>query len=170
MITVKDTSNVEKLLKVLNKLYTTSIQIGIFGDDKDSTVLMIARVQEFGLQIKVTDKMRGYLAANGLYLKKTTEFINIPERSYIRAGFDKERETFLKAGQRLLSQVISLNLPPETFFETYGDYLSKQIRKFLNELSSPPNHPYTIKNKGSSNPLVNTGRLRDSITYKVESR
>jgi hypothetical protein len=33
---------------------------------------------------------------------------------------------------------------------------------------APPNSPYTIARKGSSKPLIDTGQLRNSITYQVE--
>ena len=41
---------------------------------------MIAKVQDEGCVIPVTDKMRGFLAAHGVYLKATTVVIEIPAR------------------------------------------------------------------------------------------
>lgn len=45
----------------------------------------IAWVHEFGCTVRVTEKMRKYLHGQGLHLKPTTEYIRIPERSFLRA-------------------------------------------------------------------------------------
>lgn len=41
-----------------------------------------AKVQTFGATIRVTDKMRGYLAAKGIFLKPSTKAIRIPARGF----------------------------------------------------------------------------------------
>jgi hypothetical protein len=48
-----------------------------------------------------------------------------------------------------------------------GQQLSTAIKKYARDLSSPPNRPYTIEQKGSSNPLVDTGAMIESITWEV---
>lgn len=151
---------------MLEELTTTYIEVGIFGED-DSEVLMIASVQEFGCQIKVTDKMRNYLHTIGMHLRKDTKYVNIPERSFVRAGYDQEKEKIINEAEHLLEKVISLELPVSTFFEVLGEYIVGLIQRYLTDIKTPPNHPATIKNKESSNPLIDTGRLRQSITYKV---
>ena len=93
MSKVIDKNNIPKLLEVLDALWSHQIQIGIFGSD-GSTILMIASVQEFGCKITVTPKMRAYLHSQGLHLKASTKQINIPERSFIRAGFDEQKERY----------------------------------------------------------------------------
>ena len=40
----------------------------------------VAIIHEWGMTIKVTDKMRGYLASQGFHLKKSTKVITIPAR------------------------------------------------------------------------------------------
>jgi hypothetical protein len=41
---------------------------------------------------------------------------------------------------------------------------------YLTDLRTPPNAPSTIKKKGSSNPLIDTGALRASIGYEVHKK
>lgn len=163
---MKDKSRVPELLKVLEELDSYSIQIGIFGED-DSDILMIARVHEFGVKVTVTPKMRGYLHHIGIHLKPSTQHINIPERSFIRASFDEEQAKIISAGEKLIKQVIMLRTPVRTFFDVMGEYIVGLVRNYLVDLQSPSNHPVTVQRKGSSNPLIDTGRLRDSITHKV---
>lgn len=163
---IKDETSVPEFLKVLKELTRTHIEIGIFGED-DSEILMVAHVNEFGCQIEVTDKMRNYLRAIGLPLKNETTHINIPERSFIRSGYDQEKNKIIDKIGPLLEQVIQLQLPVDTFLETLGEYTVGLIQQYLTDIRGPKNHPFTVRQKGSSNPLIDTGRLRQSITYKV---
>lgn len=163
---VHDESNVREFLKMLKELTSTHLEVGIFGDS-GGDILMIANINEFGCSIKVTPKMRNYLHVIGIHLKKDTEEINIPERSFIRGGYDAEQNNIIKKGDVLLEKVINLELPVITFFEILGEYIVGRIQEFLTDLKDPPNHPATIANKGSSNPLIASGRLRQAITYKV---
>lgn len=163
---VHDETKVPEFLKMLDELHNTHLEIGVFGEE-DSEMVMIASVHEFGVKIKVTDKMRAYLHSIGIHLKPSTKTIKIPERSFIRAGYDKEKENIIRESEKLLEKVMKLELPVDVFFTTLGEIIVGKIQKYLTDLKKPPLHPATIKNKGSSNPLIDTGRLRESITYKV---
>lgn len=48
----------------------------------DGKPAVIAKVQNDGAIIRVTDAMRGYLAANGIFLRSSTQFIEIPGRHF----------------------------------------------------------------------------------------
>ena len=41
------------------------------------------------------------------------------------------------------------------------------IQRQIVLLREPPNAPSTIENKGSSNPLINLGFMRQSVTWKI---
>lgn len=166
MSKVIDKNNIPKLLEVLDALWSHQIQIGIFGSD-GSTILMIAAVHEFGCKITVTPKMRGYLRSQGMYLKASTKQITIPERSFIRSSYDKETDKIINRANKLLERVLRLELPVQTFFELLGSYIVGVMQEYLTDLRTPPNSPFTIARKGSSNPLIDTGRLRQAITHKV---
>lgn len=43
------------------------------------------------------------------------------------------------------------------------------VQAEITALTSPPNSPVTIALKGSSKPLIDTGEMRGSVTYKVET-
>ncbi|CAM0028783.1 tail completion or Neck1 protein [Vibrio phage K121] len=42
-----------------------------------------------------------------------------------------------------------------------------KVQQYMTELQDPPNAPSTVKKKGSSNPLIDTGALRQSVTYSI---
>lgn len=44
-----------------------------------------------------------------------------------------------------------------------------EVQKSITKLRTPPNAKYTIERKGSSNPLIDTGFLRQSVTWKINS-
>lgn len=97
-----------------------------------------------------------------------TKSVKIPERSFLRTGHDQNVERIIKQTERALGQVIAGKMSMDDMYKLYGQQMSSAIKKYMRDLSSPPNSSATILAKGSSNPLVDTGQLVSSITYKVE--
>lgn len=97
-----------------------------------------------------------------------TPSVKIPERSFLRNGHDENAERIIKQTERALGQVIAGEMSMDSMYKLYGRQMSTAIRKYMRDLSNPPNSSATILAKGSSNPLVDTGKLVQSITYKVE--
>ena len=57
--------------------------------------VLFGRIQEYGGHIMVTPKMRGFLAwAFGWHLKRSTQFIHLPARPYMRPALDAARPRF----------------------------------------------------------------------------
>lgn len=93
--------------------------------------------------------------------------VTIPERSFIRGGFDAKENLFGKQATTLLKKVLAFEMTTDDFFETLGSYIVSEFQRYLNDLKEPHNAPITTYAKQKSNPLVDTGRLREAITYKV---
>ncbi len=163
---VTDKSRVPQLLSDLNVIRKAKLEVGVFGKD-DSHVLMIARVHEYGVQIDVTDAMRGYLAAIGYPLKKETEQINIPERSFIRTTFDEQEKAWIKFTEKRLEKVIGGRMRSRDMLNQIGAKMSSDIQETIKDISSPENSDMTVERKGSSNPLIDSGRMRQSITWRL---
>lgn len=168
MRVVRDTNNVNKLLRTLTKLQRKKIKIGILSKE-DGKILTIANVHEFGVTIYVTKKMRAYLHRIGIHLKKETKVINIPERSFIRSGFDENKDDMGNKVSMLISNLINDDIDVDTFYEAIGHYCVGKIQEYLTDLSNPPLSPVTLENRehGGSNPLIDTGKLRDAITFEI---
>ncbi len=160
-------NRIPELVENLQALNNHHLEIGILSGQAESEILMIAAVNEFGVQISVTPAMRAYLHHIGIHLKAETTTINIPERSFIRDGWDAKNTDVEKKIEYYLGSVMDGKLDAITFYEAIGGQVVSYLQEYLVALSSPPNHPVTIERKGSSQPLVNTGRLKDSITWKV---
>ena len=67
----------------------------------------------------------------------------------------------------MLDKVLHLELPVDAFFNTLGEYITGQLQDYLTDVRTPPNHPFTTAQKGSSNPLMSSGRMRQAIKHRV---
>lgn len=139
------------------------VNVGVYGEQA-----WLAGIHEYGCRIKVTDKMRAYLHRQGLHLKKTTEYITIPERAFLRNGYDSSKEDAVRKAGAVLPSVLDGSMDTDDFLKMVGMVLSSNIKDYATSLDSSPNHPFTIEQKGSSNPLMDTGDMIGSITYEVE--
>lgn len=159
--TVKDNSyKMERACKMLN-----GKRVNVFADGEQGA---LAAIHEYGLDIEVTDKMRNYLHSQGLHLNPNTKYIHIPERAFLRGGFDANHEQILDDSDNMVSLVLGGVLDPDDLFEHIGNSLKFAIREYATELDTPPNHPFTIKRKDSSQPLIDTGTMLKSLKYEIE--
>lgn len=159
--TVMDNSyKMERACKMLN-----GKRVNVFADGEQGA---LAAIHEYGLDIEVTDKMRGYLHSQGLHLNPNTKYIHIPERAFLRGGFDTNHERILDETNNMVSLVLDGVLDPDDLLEHIGNSLKFAIREYATELDTPPNHPFTIKRKDFSQPLIDTGNMLKSLKYEIE--
>ena len=159
--TVNRIPEISKLSNTLNK---RNVVVGVLQGEN----AWLAGIHEYGCRIKVTPKMRAFLHSQGLHLAASTTEIVIPERSFLRTGHDKNVERILNQTERALSQVLSGKMDIDTMLDLYGQQMATAIKLYMRDLKNPHNHPFTIEQKGSSNPLIDTGGLLESITWKKE--
>lgn len=90
---------------------------------------------------------------------------NLPARSFLRATHDKH----LKSNRALLTKLKKklLKTDPDKILNTIGSVIQGQIVEAINTGINPPLKPQTIKRKGSSQPLIDTGHLKGSVTHEV---
>lgn len=155
----------KKMIKQARELNKSTVEVGYLKKDE---MAMIAGVQEFGARIRVTDKMRNYLAATGLPLKASTTHITIPERSFIRTGATESKEEVLRIANQQIVDVLTGSIKTHKFVEKLGETVKESIQKTAEELRNPSLHPYTVEMKGSSKPLIDTGKLLEAIEVKVK--
>lgn len=115
----------------------------------------------------VTAKMRAFLASQGLFLKKSTSHIVIPERSFIRAGWDANESDVLDKSEEFLKDAFVLGISAQSIMDAMGQEARDVLKDYARDLRDPANHPFTIQRKNSSNPLVDTGNMIQSIDYEI---
>lgn len=163
-IRVNDNNRLPEIIKTIEELNGSKIRVGVLGEGEQQ---MIAGVQEYGIKIAVTPKMRRYLHSQGLHLKKETDFITIPERSFIRAGWDENEQDVLDKSDEMIPDLINKGISVSAFLDALGQESADRIKDFARDLKNPANHPFTVERKGSSNPLVDTGGMIGAITYEI---
>tara|TARA_B100001063_G_C16779142_1_gene569431 strand:- start:39326 stop:39826 length:501 start_codon:yes stop_codon:yes gene_type:complete len=93
----------------------------------------------------------------------------IPERSFLRSGIEDSKPQIIKLYNKMMPDVIDKDLDIRTIQSLVGELVVGNIVQKISEGIEPPNAPSTIKAKskgtGSSTPLINTGHLKQSITY-----
>jgi hypothetical protein len=196
-VIIRDNNHTPKVTEELKQLDGHKLEIGLFGEDDDFMV-MIGRVHEYGMTIHPREKQWLIIPlpiANG---RSATEFDNlhfvmkengtarlvdekgvpyfvlvkkvtIPERSFIRGSFDQNQQKWAEKFEFLLDQILTEQATTQDLLEALGIEASGDTQQFLTDLSDPPNKPITIANKGSDNPLVDDGHLRQAITWKVRN-
>lgn len=93
--------------------------------------------------------------------------VTIPERSFMRSTVQEEKKAIISLQRKLLKSISQGKMDIVKALGILGEFLSDKITQKIVSLREPPNKPATIKAKGSSNPLVDTGQLKNSITYEV---
>lgn len=156
------TNGFPDMKKNIEAIQGVGVEVGVLRGEH----AWLASIHEYGCDIKVTPKMRKYLAGRGLRLKKSTTHIHIPERSFLRTGFDEAKDEVMKHARMRLADVVSGKASVRSCYTGVGIELSDAIKDYARDLDSPPNHPFTAENKGSSNPLVDTGDMIGSITWR----
>lgn len=164
---VKYTTKMDNLTRIATQLQGMNgkkVEIGALQGEH----AWLAGIHEYGCEIPVTPKMRAFLHHQGLHLSPNTTVIRIPERSFLRNGHDENADRVMEQTSRAVSQVIAGKMSVDDMLDLCGQQFATAIKKYARDLSDPPNHPYTVDQKGSSNPLVQTGGLIESIIWRVE--
>lgn len=92
---------------------------------------------------------------------------NVPERSFIRSNDAKNKGKYKKMLQNGLVKMLKGEMEPYQVLGLLGEQASSDVKAGITAGIKPDLKPETIERKGSSVPLIDTGQLRASITYKV---
>ena len=91
----------------------------------------------------------------------------VPERSFLRAGIADSEQGIKKIYENMLSDVIENDTDVSYIQSIVGEFVVGKIVEKISSGIGPANAPSTINKKGSSTPLIDTGHLRQSITYVI---
>lgn len=96
--------------------------------------------------------------------------MGVPERSFLRAPLAKNQDIYAEAIVEGIVLLVTKGEPLARSLGLVGEAAASDCREAIVAGIDPPNAPSTIARKGSSKPLVDTGRLRQSITYEVHPK
>lgn len=136
--------------KLLRRLVprAPSVTVGVYGDGKkypDGTSLLeVATIHEFGAPAA-----------------------NIPKRSFLIDTANKNERKISRNLALSAERVASGKATHHQALALFGVWFEGVVKARIAAGISPANKPLTIKRKGSSKPLIDTGQLRNSITHEV---
>ncbi len=91
-----------------------------------------------------------------------------PERSYLRSTVEENRNRYLDELEQAVIDLISgFSTRGRIRLKRLGLRAVEDVQRKIVDLKVPPNAPSTIAAKGSTNPLIDTGRMRQSIDSVV---
>jgi len=93
---------------------------------------------------------------------------NIPERSFLRGTFDAKNREWQKFAEKLLKAIAAGRIDADQALGLLGERAVADVRKTIRNGIAPPLKAATVRRKGSSKPLIDTGRLLQSISWSIE--
>lgn len=90
---------------------------------------------------------------------------SIPPRPFFRNAIVKNSQKWMKFFKKSAKEH-----PPYKAMGMLGEMIRSDIVQSINQTNTPPNSPLTIKQKGSSKPLVDTGKMRASVSFQVRAK
>lgn len=91
----------------------------------------------------------------------------IPERSFIRSSMTNNRDEYVKSQAANLRKVVRGDMAFGKSLDLLGLRAAADVRDNIRRGDFEALKAATIKRKGSSAPLIDTGNLRQSITHEV---
>ncbi|MGE4336223.1 MAG: hypothetical protein AB7E55_09645 [Pigmentiphaga sp.] len=140
----------DKLRQIRERLQKNSgvlvgLPAGTGSYEDGAPIAVIAAVQEFG-------------SADGV----------VPERSFLRVPLRQNAEDFKAVWRAQIPKVVDGELTMHQLMSQLGARAAGVSQEAISEGIAPGNAESTKKRKGSSKPLIDTGALRQSITFIVE--
>lgn len=136
-------SDIKKTLRKSDGSFTkVGVQQGTKhkGEDGISDLVIIAAVNEFGT-------------------------FRIPSRPALRQAIDGNEAKINSFTAELYGKMLDGKISERRALGLLGEYVTNLMKESITRLSEPPNAQSTKDKKGSSNPLIDTGQYRNSITH-----
>lgn len=95
--------------------------------------------------------------------------VNIPERSFIRSTFDENLDSWVAFFAKRIEKICQAEMTAKQAYDQLGARIVGDVQKKMRNLRTPPLSGVTIagRKRHSSNPLVDTGQLRQHVTWRV---
>lgn len=139
---------IKKELKLLDGSYT---KVGLQNDGK-----------EYPGGDKLISQI-GFENEHGIHGKKGWK---IPPRPFMSTSFDESKHKISELTKKEYDKVIAGEISVKRALALIGEWMTGVVKTKITNIKEPANADYTILKKGSTNPLIDTGRMRASITHQ----
>lgn len=94
----------------------------------------------------------------------------IPARPFMQQTLDNNEDVINAFTDALIGRVIDGSETVESAANSLGAKVKGLMQQEIRNGEFAPNAPSTIRKKGSSHPLIDTGTMRQSVTYVVRKK
>lgn len=127
-----------------------------------------AHKDEEGKAQEITVAEIGFINEFGAVIPGPEKDIIIPERPFFRSTLKEERKNIISLQRKLVSKILSGDTTTEKALGLIGEYVANKVADKIEDLKEPENADTTKAAKfPRTNPLVDTGQLKNSIIYEV---
>ena len=125
----------------------------------------------YGYLVREKPKAKGkeYDPNNYDWLYMLVDSVEIPERSFIRGSYDNGKDTLDNLCKEAIDGIISSHWTAEQAADHVGKWALEMTRDYFNTKLEPAKSKTTQLTSTQYQPLFDTGRLYNSITYSVEA-
>lgn len=111
----------------------------------------------------------GDLAMIGAVHQFGSETRGIPARPWLDKGVEAGADRYQAIAKKSVTRVLTGKLSVPSYYRILGEAGSASVKNYIRTATFVPLSPYTIKKKKSSKPLIDTGQMRNSVTYEVRN-
>lgn len=153
---IKDTDmGFDSIVTDLETLGQTSVDVGFFDDgtmsaDGEMSMVDLAELQMVGRK------------GNWDYNESP-----IPSRDFMSQTAIDNHDEIGNAQEKLVGDLIDKKTFAIQGAIDVGEQYGEMMKKTIDDFDTPPNAEATIEFKGFDNPLVDSGKMRDSVTVKL---
>lgn len=153
---MRDINHMPELLERIAVFNDLEEVVGLFGSSGD------APSSAAGLSMAELGAVHEYGTDDG----------HIPARPWVSVGAEMAANEVEKMFAEGLDAVLDGKLTPGELLDRAGLLVETEIKDYASNPTTPPppNAPATIARKGSSNPLIDTGRMVGSVTHANRKR
>lgn len=132
---------IKKELHLINKSFTKiGIQSTAGTEEDGATIAMVGLYNEFGTK-------------------------DIPARPFMRSSFEENKKQIEKIKASQYAKILAGKQTVKKALGLIGEFMVGKVKLKITSLRTPKNADSTIRIKKSSNPLIDTGRMRASIKH-----
>lgn len=145
-------AGLQQLRRALNPRNSKSVKVGWWGD-MHSNGISNAQIASWNEQ--------GHWS-RGKYGPAYT-----PPRPFIRVGWEPKVKEYAGGLGLSIANILNGRQKWEDLFKTLSEDLKESLQETILEWDSPPNSELTEKLKGFNDPLIESGRMYDSVKSEV---
>ena len=123
--------------------------------------------------MSITLAQLGQVLENGTSIRRTSPkgkayTITIPPRPFLAPAINNNRDKIAKASGALLDAVIHMRMSKRDALGKLGALAQGLVQQQIRAVRSPENAASTVRQKGSSHPLIDSGQLVQNVAWEYE--